>query len=131
MHDSAVPPSLHIQGSSNAPEELDTLTIECNVTANPPANITWIIRTTNGNKNVLATSKRSISHHNEPSGSNGPILWSTLIVRDVLETDSGQYVCEAASEVFERAISVDFSVSVAGKFALIILWIYQLMLSAT
>ena len=121
MHDSVVPPSLHIQGSSNAPEELDTLTIECNVTANPPANITWIIRTTNGFKNVLATSKRSISH---PNGSNGPILRSTLIVRDVLETDSGQYVCEAASEIFERAVSVNFSVNVAGKLALIILWIY-------
>ena len=118
MHDSAVPPSLHIQGSSNAPEELDTLTVECYVTANPPANITWLIRTTDGIKNVIASSKRSISHHNETNSSNGPILQSTLLVRDVLETDSGQYVCEAAIEAFEKAVSVNFAVTVAGELAL-------------
>ena len=120
MHDYTVPPSLYIQGSSNFPEELDTLTIECTVTANPPGNITWLIRTTDGIKNVLATSKRSISHHNEPSGSNGPLLRSTLIVRDVLETDSGQYVCEAANEAFKQAVSVNFTITVAGELALIV-----------
>ena len=67
---------------------------------------------------MLATSKRSISQHYEPDGFNGPTLRSILVVRDVLQTDSGHYVCEAVSEVFKQAVSVNFSVSVAGELAL-------------
>lgn len=67
---------------------------------------------------MFAMSKRSISQHYEPDGFNGPTLQSILEVRDVLQTDSGQYVCEAVSEVFKQAVSVNFSVSVAGELAL-------------
>ena len=112
-----VPPNPRIQGSSNTPSELDTLIIECNVTANPPANITWLIRTTDGIRNVLCTSRRSISHHYKPNGSNGPVSQSILTVRDVVQTDSGQYICEGISDVFIEAASINFSVSVTGEFA--------------
>ena len=112
-----VPPHPHIQGSSNTPSELDTLTVECNITANPPANITWLIRTTDGIKNVLATPRRSISYHYEPNGSNGPVTQSILIVRGVVQADGGQYICEGVSDVFTEAASINFSVSVTGEFA--------------
>ena len=110
-----VHPRLHIQGSSNTPNELDTLTLECNVTANPPANITWLFRTTDGVKSVLATSRRDISHQYEANGSNGPVLQSTLVVRDVIQIDSGHYICEASSNTFTEAVSVNFSISVTGE----------------
>ena len=97
---------------------MDTLSIEYNVTANPPANIIWLIRTTEGVKNVLSTSKKNISQHYESDGFNGPTLRSILVVRNVLQTDSGQYICEAVSELFKQAISVNFSVSVAGELTL-------------
>ena len=103
---SAVPPTQHIQGSSNNPNELDTLTLECSVTANPPANITWLFRTTNGVKSVLATSRRDISHHYEANDSSGPVSQSILVIRDVIQIDSGQYICEASSNIFPEAVSV-------------------------
>ena len=68
---------------------------------------------------AMSGSKRSISQHYESNGFNGPTLQSTLVVRNVLKTDSGQYICEAVSEVFEQAVSVNFSVSVAGELTLL------------
>ena len=115
---SAVPPNLHIQGSSNTPNELDTLTLKCNITANPPANVTWFFRTTNGVKNVLSTSRRSISHHYEANDSDGPIFQSILIVKEVDRSDSGIYSCEMVNEFSTETVSVNFSVNVTGELAL-------------
>ena len=115
-NDSVVPPKLHIQGSSNAPDELDTLIIECSVMANPPANITWLFRTPDGVKNVLTSSRRSISHSFDTNGSNGPVSRSILVVRDVVQTDSGMYNCETTNDVFTETVSVNISVSVIGEF---------------
>ena len=112
---SAVPPTQYIQGSSNNPNELDTLTLGCNVTANPPTNITWLFRTTNGVKSVLATSRRDISHHYKANDSSGPVSQSILVIRDVIQIDSGQYICEASSNIFPEAVSVIFSISVTGE----------------
>ena len=116
--DSAVPPNLHIKGSSNVPNELDTLTLECTVTANPPANITWLFRTPDEVRNVLANSRRRISHSFEANGSNGPVSRSILVVRDIVQTDSGMYDCETTNAVSTETVSVNFSVRVTGELAL-------------
>ena len=67
---------------------------------------------------AMSGSKRSISQHYESDGFNGPTLQNILVVRNVLQTDSGQYICEAVSKVFQQAVSVDFSVNVAGELTL-------------
>ena len=85
--------------------------------ANPPTNITWVFRTTNGVKNVLASSRKGISHSFDANGSNGPVSESILVVRDVIQTDSGMYNCETTNTIFTETVSVNFSVSVTGELA--------------
>ena len=110
-----VPPNnLAIRGSSNTPGELDTVTIECNVTANPPANITWLKRTSEGIKKLINTSRTSVTHQ-ITSTSRGPVTTSTLVVNSVDATDDGDYVCEARNSPSSPHVSTNFSISIISK----------------
>ena len=86
--------NLSVIGDNDAPRELDTVTIECDVIANPPANIVWFKRTSERVRALTSNSKTSITHQltNTP---DGPLSSSTLVVRNVEENDNANYVCEA------------------------------------
>ena len=64
---------------------------------------------------MLATSRKSISHHYEANGSNGPVSQSILEIRNIVEADNGLYICEASSDIFTEAVSVNFPVSITGR----------------
>ena len=70
------------------------MTIECDVTANPPANITWFKRTSERVRMLTSNSKSSITPQLTYTQS-GPLSSSTLTVRDVVQNDNGNYICEA------------------------------------
>ena len=110
-----VPPSdLEIRGSSNTPGELDTVTIECNVTANPPANINWLKRTSEKRRNHVNTSRTSITHQ-VTFTSRGPVTGSTLVISNVEAADSGDYICEARNSHSSPPVSTNFSIIVICK----------------
>ena len=104
---------LEIRGSSNTPGELDTVTIECNVTANPSANITWLKRTSEGVKKLINTLRTSITHQ-LTSTSRGPVTGSTLVISNVEAADNGDHICEARNG-YSSPESANFTISVIGK----------------
>ena len=116
VHIHAVPPSdLEIRGSNNTPGELDTVTIECNVTAYPPANITWLKRTSeNLSGNPINTSRAAITHQ-VTSTSRGPVTGSTLVISNLEVADSGDYICEARNSHSSPPVSTNFPITVIGK----------------
>ena len=105
---------LEIQGSSSTLGELDKVTIECSVTANPPANVIWLKRTTGGIKKLINTSRTSITC-NLVFTLRGPVTVSTLVIGNVEAADSGDYVCEARNSHSSPIVSTNFSVSIIGK----------------
>ena len=110
-----VPPhDLEIRGSSNISRELDTVTIECNVTASPPANITWLKRTSEDSRKLLNTSRTSITHQ-VTYISRGPVTSSTLVISNLEVTDSGDYVCEARNSHSSPPVSTNFPITVISK----------------
>ena len=110
-----VPPhDLEIQGSSNTPGELDTVTIECNVTASPPADITWLKRTSENSRKLLNTSRTSVTHQ-VTYISRGPVTSSTLVISNLEVADSGDYVCEARNNQSSPPVSTNFSITVISK----------------
>ena len=110
-----VPPNnLAIRGSSNTPGELDTVIIECNVTANPPATITWLKRTSEKRRNLVNTSRIYITHQ-VTSTSRGPVTGSTLVINNVETADSGDFVCEARNSPSFPTVSTNFSITVICK----------------
>ena len=107
-----------IRGSSSTPARQDTVAIECNVTANPPANIKWIKRTSERLQILVNTRQTSITHQltNTP---NGPTSKSTLTIHDVEAVDNGDYICEASNGPLSP-LSFSFALCVIGKCQLIL-----------
>lgn len=81
-----------VTGTSSL-EELETLTLHC--TANPPASISWLKRTSKGIKTISTSSRITISTQETTTKNGLSITHSTLMIRDVTEVDSADYVCEA------------------------------------
>ena len=105
---------LEIRGSSNTPKELNTVTIQCNVTASPPANITWLKRTSENSRKLLNTSRTSITHQ-VTYISRGPVTSSTLVISNLEVADSGDYVCEARNNQSSPPVSANFPITVISK----------------
>ena len=105
--------NLLIRGDNNNPRELDTVIIECDVTANPSANITWLKRTSERVRILITNSKTFITNQliNTP---NGPLSRSTVTIRNVEENDNGNYICEARNNR-SSSESANFSVTVISK----------------
>ncbi len=109
-----VPPSgLKLQGSSNTPVRLGTVTIECNVTANPSANIVWMKQTDNETHTLVNTSRISIAHQ-VASTTSGPVTGSILTINSVESADNGVYICEASNELQSPPASTNFTICVIG-----------------
>jgi hypothetical protein len=105
--------NLSIRGDNNNPRELDTVTIKCAVIANPPADIIWFKRTSEGWRALIDNSKTSIIHQLTDTHS-GPRSSSTLIVSNVEDNDNGEYVCEARNNQ-SSSESVSFNFTVISK----------------
>ena len=101
------------------PARHDRVTIECNVTANPPANIKWIKRTSEWLQTLINTRRTSITRQltNTP---RGPTSRSTLTIRDVEAVDNGDYICEASNGQSSPSPSPSFALCVIGKCQLIL-----------
>lgn len=108
--------SLSIRGDNDAPRELDTVTIECDVIANPTANINWFKRTSEGWRALISNSKISITRLTTITP-NGPISSSTVTVRDVEENDNANYICEARNNQ-SSSQSTNFNFTVISMFNL-------------
>ena len=115
--------NLSIRGDSDNPRELETVTIECNVIANPPASITWLKRTSKRVRKLTSNSKMSITHHLTDTPS-GPLSSNILIVRNVEENDDGHYICEARNN-HSSSESVNFNFTVISKSNLS--WLYTVV----
>ena len=102
-----------ITGSSNTPARLDTVTIECSVTANPPASIMWM-KTVTTSAIIQATRRTSIVDQLTHTP-NGPVSRSTLTINNVEASDNGNYICEASSGPSPPSVSANFSICVIGK----------------
>ena len=103
-----------IRGSSNTPARLDTVTIECSVTANPPANIMWMKKSSERNQALINTQRIAITDQLTNSTS-GPTSRSILTISNVEASDNGNYICEASSESSPSSVSADFTLCVIGK----------------
>ena len=102
--------NLSTRGDSDNPRELDTVTVECDVIANPPASIVWFKRTSERVRALTSTSKTSITHQftNSPTG---PLARSALTIRNVEENDNGDYICEARNNLsFSESVTFNFTV---------------------
>ena len=103
-----------ITGSSNTPARLDTVTIECSVTANPPASIMWM-KTVITSAIIQATRRTSIVDQLTYTP-NGPVSRSTLTINNVEASDNGNYICDASSGPSPPgSVSANFSICVIGK----------------
>ena len=107
--------NMKIKGNSTTPERLDTVTIECNATANPPANLTWIMRTIEGIQTLLTSSPRISITHQLTNAPNGPTSRSTLTISNVEAVDNGVYICEANNGLSSPSVSANFPICVIGK----------------
>ena len=105
-----------ITGSSSTPARLDTVTIECSVTANPPARIMWMKTATTSKiiQNLINTRQTSIVDQLTYTPS-GPLSRSTLTVNNVEASDNGNYICEASSGPSSPSVSANFTICVVGK----------------
>ena len=107
-----------IRGSSNSPKKQDSVTIECNVTANPPANIKWMKRINQRMQilSLVTTPRVSITSHNHHTDTtNGPTSRSTLTLSNVEAADNGIYICEANNDPSSPSVSANFTICVIGK----------------
>ena len=110
--------NLKVNGSSSTPERLDTVTIECTVTANPPANFIWTKRTSEGAQAIINTPRTSITHQLTVT-LNGPTTRSTLTISNVEVADNGDYICEASirNYTLSPSVSSNFTLCVIGKYS--------------
>lgn len=106
--------NLMVRGNSSTPARLDTVTIECNVTAAPPINITWMKATVTTKLIIISTPRISITRQltNTPSG---PLLRSALTISSVEAADNGDYICEASNDPSLPSVSAKFAICVIGK----------------
>ena len=119
--------NLVIRGSNSSPQRQDIVTIECNVTANPPANIMWMKRTYERMPALikLNTPQASITHLLTYTPS-GPVSTSVLTISYVEADDNGDYICKASNGPSSPSISANFTVCVIGnKLCSIILELYS------
>ena len=110
--------NLTIRGDNDNPRELDTVTIECSVTASPPANITWLKRTSERVRTLTSNSKTFVTQQ-LINTLNGPFSRSTLTVRNVEENDNGDYICEARNNQ-SSSESANFNFTVMSKSILLV-----------
>ncbi len=103
-----------LTGSNSSPARLETVTIECNVTANPPANIKWMKRI-NQIIQTLANALRTSITHQLSNTPTGPVSRSALIVSNVEAADNGNYICEASNGQTSPTVSTNFTICVIGK----------------
>ena len=102
-----------ITGSSSTPARLDTVTIECSVTANPPARIMWIkMNTTSA---IIQNTQQTAIVDQLTYTPSGPLSRSTLTISNVEASDNGNYICEASSGPSSPSVSANFSLCVIGK----------------
>ena len=106
------------------PARQETVTIECNVTANPPANIKWIKRTSERLQILVNTRRTSITRQ-LTSTPSGPTSKSTLTIHDVEAIDNGDYICEASNGPSSPSLLPSFTLCVIGKCQLIIFLFYR------
>ena len=106
--------NLVVRGNSSTPARLDTVTIECSVTARPPINITWIKATDITKLIITSTPQISITHQLTSTPSR-PLLRSTLTIRSVEAADNGVYICEANNDPSSPSVSANFTICVIGK----------------
>ena len=110
--------NMAITGSSNTPARLDTVTIECNVTANPPASIMWMKMDTITSAiiHILINTRRTSITDQLTSTPSGPLSRSTLTINNVEASDNGNYICEASSgSLPPGSASANFTICVIGK----------------
>ena len=107
--------NMKIKGNSTTPERLDTVTIECNATATPPANLTWIMRTAEGIQTLFTLSPRISITHQLINAPNGPTSRSTLTISNVEAADNGVYICEANNDPSSPPVLTNFTICVIGK----------------
>ena len=106
-----------ITGSSSTPARLDTVTIECNTTANPPARIMWIkMDTSSAIIQTLINTRRTSIIDQLTYTPTGPLSRSTLTISNVEASDNGNYICEASSGPSPPSVSANFSLCVIGKY---------------
>ena len=103
-----------IRGSSNTPARLDTVNIECSVTANPPANIMWMKQSSERNHALINNHRIAITDQ-LTSSTSGPISRSVLTISNMEVSDNGNYICEASSESSPSSVSADFTLCVIGN----------------
>ena len=103
-----------IRGSSSTPARLDTVTIECSVTANPPTNIMWMKKSSERNQALINTQRIAITDQ-VTNSTSGPTSRSILTISNVEASDNGNYICEASSESSPSSVSADFTLCVIGK----------------
>ena len=105
-----------ITGSSSTPARLDTVTIECNVTANPPARIMWMkMGTTSAIIQTLINTRQTSIIDQLSYTPSGPLSRSTLTINNVEASDNGNYICEASSGPSPPSVSANFTICVIGK----------------
>ena len=102
---------MNITGSQEL-NEGDKLELIC--TANPPARLTWQKRIDTGDSETVETqfaiSRRSINKE------VGYIAQSTLIITNVVRSDSASYVCTAENaDVSSLSTSVNHTVYIKGN----------------
>ena len=93
---------------------MDTVNIECNVTANPPANIVWM-KATDDNTQILISSLRTSITRQLTYTPNGPVARSTLTISNVEAADNGDYICEASNDPSSPSVSINFTICVIGN----------------
>ena len=116
-----------IRGSNSSPARWDIVTIECNVTANPPANIKWMKSTNQRMQTLVNTQKISFTHQLTYTP-GGPTSRSTLTISNVQAADNGYYICEASNGQSSPSLSANFTICVLGKINvnyLVILELYN------
>ena len=106
--------NLSIRGDKDNLRELETVTIKCDVIANPSANITWFKRTSERVRALTSNPKTSIIHHPLINSPTGPLSSSTLTIRNLEESDTGYYICEARNN-YSSSESVSFNFTVMSK----------------
>ena len=106
-----------ITGSSNTPARLDTVTIECSVTANPPASIMWMkMDTTTAIIQTLINTRRTSIVDQLTYTPSGPVSRNTLTINNVEASDNGNYICEASSGPSSPgSVSANFTICIIGK----------------
>ena len=109
--------NLIIRGSNSSPERQDTVIIECNATANPPANILWMKRGANERTRALVNSPRTSITNWLTYTPSGPVSRSTLTINTVEASDNGDFICEASNDPSE-SVSANFTICVIGKYTL-------------